>query len=187
MKTCSKCHQTKSYDQFFRGNRKDGYTSQCKECQREHRQQPEIKERIKKRHHDYFQVHRGKYQEANKRWRDTHKEWRLQYGREWTKNHKKEVSEARKRCYYKKKYGLTLGEREKMILAQDSLCRLCLRPLSSLPSFTHVDHDHLNNVVRGILCGSCNYKMSGVDDEEWLVKAIEYRDKYRKVDNQPVV
>lgn len=42
------------------------------------------------------------------------------------------------------------------------------------------DHDHLTGKLRNILCNSCNVAMAGVDYEEWLTAALEYRDTYRK-------
>jgi recombination endonuclease VII len=37
-----------------------------------------------------------------------------------------------------------------------------------------VDHSHSANEVRGLLCYSCNLKLSGLDDMNWRKKAEAY-------------
>lgn len=37
-----------------------------------------------------------------------------------------------------------------------------------------VDHDHITGWVRGILCTSCNARLSGIEDEEWFKLAMQY-------------
>jgi hypothetical protein len=68
-----------------------------------------------------------------------------------------------------KRYGLSRPAYDAMVKGQDGRCALC----PGKP--TNVDHCHKTGKVRGILCNSCNLKMSGIDDVEWRKRAILYR------------
>lgn len=65
-----------------------------------------------------------------------------------------------------------------LLKEQGYKCYLCERPFTQSKT-THVDHDHINGKTRRILCAYCNHLMAGVDNEEWLIKAIAYRDTYK--------
>jgi len=73
--------------------------------------------------------------------------------------------------------GLTQEQYDQKLKDQGGCCAICgdppdpVRPLYS-------DHDHYTNKRRGLLCASCNTKLSGVDDVEWLEKAIDYVHKW---------
>lgn len=51
----------------------------------------------------------------------------------------------------KYKYGITKAQFQNLLLAQNSKCAICLeeKPLQ-------VDHCHVTDKVRGLLCGPCN-------------------------------
>lgn len=55
-----------------------------------------------------------------------------------------------------KKYGLTLDDWHRMIVAQSGRCAACSEPLIYTERPVHVDHCHDSGVVRGLLCGACN-------------------------------
>lgn len=68
--------------------------------------------------------------------------------------------------------------RDDMLIDQDGKCYLCEKPIS-FPHNARVDHCHKTGATRKIICGGCNIRMGGIDDDEWLVKAIAYRDLHR--------
>jgi len=73
MKECTKCGETKEVSEYSRDRRKyDGMQSQCKACDRRHRQLD--KEAIKKRAHDY---HARKSKDIE--WREKRKAYRAEY------------------------------------------------------------------------------------------------------------
>ena len=77
-------------------------------------------------------------------------------------------------------YGITQDEWMSKYIEQNGCCALCPIPLEPKPGTkVYTDHDHSTGKVRGILCPTCNNKMAGVDDTEWLARAIIYRDKFR--------
>lgn len=71
---------------------------------------------------------------------------------------------------------------EEILMVQDGKCAICQVEISLKVDQRHrtcIDHNHATNKVRGLLCNRCNVLMAGVDDEEWLKKAIVYRDSFQ--------
>lgn len=75
--------------------------------------------------------------------------------------------------FIKRLYGLEDGEYEALVVAQDGKCLIC----ESVPDtgLLYVDHDHVSEEVRGLLCMQCN---SGLglfkDDAKILTRAVWY-------------
>lgn len=73
----------------------------------------------------------------------------------------------------RKKYGLTVEEWERLLSSQGGICPICSKILSR--DNAHVDHDHVTDQIRGILCFECNTGIGKFHDSiEWLQKAIDY-------------
>lgn len=72
---------------------------------------------------------------------------------------------------FKRKYGITLEERDRMVAAQDGRCAICDARDRELV----VDHCHTTGKVRQMLCTPCN---SGLglygEDKGRLLRAVEY-------------
>ena len=64
---------------------------------------------------------------------------------------------AHRASYYKRLYGLTLGQHKLMYIDQDGCCIICKNAISYSEVVT--DHDHNTGRVRGLLCSSCNMKL----------------------------
>jgi hypothetical protein len=90
--------------------------------------------------------------------------------------------ETIKAIWREKKYGLTPDQYQSMLDAQAGLCAICRLPQNAVSRdgtrTLHVDHDHRHNVVRGLLCLSCNTKLGLFEQPEWLEKAIGYINPY---------
>ncbi len=75
------------------------------------------------------------------------------------------------RSYHlKRRYGLTADDVDHLVEQQGGTCALCRarRP-------QHVDHDHLTQRVRGVLCSGCNQGLGNFrDDAEALRQAVAY-------------
>lgn len=70
--------------------------------------------------------------------------------------------------------------RDTTLEAQGGKCALCPKTISFGNKTAVVDHCHVSGAIRGVLCVACNaYGMSYIDNDEWLSKAIAYRDKYK--------
>lgn len=94
------------------------------------------------------------------------------------------VPEDRK--YYKqwnlRRYGLTLDAFNELLIKQNYKCAICNTKLLSLSEKKgrhnqnpQVDHNHLTNEVRGLLCRLCNVGLGAFkENKETLQKAITY-------------
>jgi hypothetical protein len=82
----------------------------------------------------------------------------------------------------KDKYGITLEDFERMAIAQDGACAICLRDPSEFEGHKnlshkvlHVDHDHVTGKVRGLLCFFCNTAIGMLrDDAAVAMRAADY-------------
>ena len=71
------------------------------------------------------------------------------------------------------KYGITLEEYEAMFNAQQGLCAICGEPQNN--KLLSVDHDHDTDIVRGLLCDSCNRGIGMfLDNPDYLLAAAAY-------------
>ena len=93
-------------------------------------------------------------------------------GREWARQHK-DVVNPRNRL---NKYGLTKDQLDQMVLAQNGLCIICQNPL---PKKYHIDHDHADGFVRGLLCFNCNFGLGQFrENADSLRRAAEYVEQF---------
>lgn len=61
---------------------------------------------------------------------------------------------------------------DSMLQCQNGVCSICGNP----PGVRRlaVDHCHETGKVRGLLCVSCNLQLGVIENQEWIVKAMEY-------------
>jgi hypothetical protein len=83
--------------------------------------------------------------------------------------------------YLKRKYGINEKVFEQMMKAQKGVCAICGSPPKTRR--LHVDHDHKDGRVRGLLCFQCNYALLRFrNDILKLRNAIKYLDRTKKLD-----
>jgi hypothetical protein len=81
-------------------------------------------------------------------------------------------------------YGLTVEDFERMLLAQHGRCAIC----ESLPDGPHgvlvVDHDHMTDTVRQLLCNNCNTAVGLLrDDPVRAEKLAAYLHRHNPADD----
>lgn len=77
--------------------------------------------------------------------------------------------------HIKRKYGITAAVYEEMMARQNRSCAICKRSAVELGKTLAVDHDHVTNAVRGLLCAECNRMLGcAADVPSRLVSAAEY-------------
>lgn len=73
-----------------------------------------------------------------------------------------------------RRYGLERGEYDRRFAEQSGRCAICRTELAESKNL-HVDHDHEDNSVRGLLCTSCNQGLGRFeDDSDRLQRAADY-------------
>lgn len=76
-------------------------------------------------------------------------------------------------------YGLTLEDYNHMFKKQKGVCAICKnverrRSRSGKKTPLAVDHDHVTDIVRGLLCRPCNAMLGYLEDVGRLKKALAY-------------
>jgi hypothetical protein len=75
----------------------------------------------------------------------------------------------------KNRYNLSKTEYDKMFNEQESSCKICKTNIKYLNRGLMVDHCHITNKVRGLLCNNCNTILGMAKDNiETLKECINY-------------
>lgn len=78
----------------------------------------------------------------------------------------------------KRRYGITLIERNRILLEQEGRCAICLRHEDQFKHRLSLDHDHKTGRIRGILCSNCNRALGLYwDNEETHARFVDYLKK----------
>ena len=102
--------------------------------------------------------------------------------KEYAKTHKEKIREYAKRFRIrhpdrifvhslKSNRGITQHDYDEMMLKQNGKCAICERVGTKK---LEVDHDHVTNVIRGLVCHRCNLGLRMVDNKKHLQAALEY-------------
>ena len=76
--------------------------------------------------------------------------------------------------HIKRRYGISEEEYKRILESQYGKCAICGLIAQNIRGF-HIDHNHIEKRIRGILCGNCNIGLGQFKDSiESLEKAIEY-------------
>ena len=133
-KTCTKCLVSKELRDFKKDNRrKDGYSSHCRTC----------------------------CQIKNLEWRKNHPDKFNAIAKTWRSKNKDLCKSSTRRNALKSFYGLTVEQYNNMLIQQNHVCAVCLKPETSCNKAgtvkqLAVDHCHKTNKIRGLLCDACN-------------------------------
>ncbi len=83
--------------------------------------------------------------------------------------------DLRRHHKFMERYGINIGDYNKMFADQNGRCLLCLRHQNELPKSLRVDHNHLTGKVRGLLCEHCNIAIGLLrENVEVMQRAINY-------------
>lgn len=80
---------------------------------------------------------------------------------------------------HRRKEGPLSFHRDEMLIQQEGKCFLCPKEIKYEDKSANIDHDHLSGQTRKVLCRLCNLWMAAVDEDDWVERAIAYRDSFR--------
>jgi len=169
--------EAKEYQKKYR----EGHKEERKAYQRKYNE--DHKEELAIRHKEYNK----KYEEINKekislRKKEYHssearKQWKID-NKERLRMRDKEYSKQKFERKLVNRYGISVERYKEMFIEQNFCCAICGRHQSELSTKLHIDHNHENGEVRGLLCHTCNTAIGLLKDNiEWIRKAAEYVEK----------
>lgn len=121
----------------------------------------ECKECASKRNKEYVAKHKHRLQIKNK---------------EWAIKNKNKIRDTK----IKRKFGITLEEKNQMFKDQQNKCAICGTVENIRGRDWDIDHCHETGKVRGILCSNCNRGLGLFGDSvKNLLKAAEYLQKHK--------
>ena len=91
-------------------------------------------------------------------------------------------AEHQRRMKYKRVYGITIEDYDRMLEEQGGRCAICRTdtPGGSGARFA-VDHNHETGEVRGLLCNNCNRGLGHLQDSVLILEqAIRYLNEESK-------
>jgi hypothetical protein len=114
--------------------------------------------------------------EQKQRFRENNPNYEKEYMVEYRRKFPDKRKLTEKKSQLKKKYGITLDQRNSMLAAQDYCCAICQ---AITPGVTgrdwHTDHCHSTKKVRGILCSRCNLMLGhALDNPDTLAAGAAY-------------
>lgn len=149
MKICTKCKQSKLEAEFGRrALAKDGLNTYCRQCR----------------------------SVVDKIYHGDNREKSLSQSQAWRKRNP-EKAKANSRRHQLLQYGITVEQFDDMARAQGGVCAICKKPPAGTANHgvLHVDHDHITNKIRGLLCGPCNRAIGLMrDNPDQLVASAYY-------------
>ena len=168
-KRCSRCGEVKPTTDYYRDrSRSDGLQNYCKPCDnaRKGRFRSNNQERESAKRSEEYKRNKDKEREHGRAWyrKNSGEAWFKEKGRAWRLNFK---------------YGLTIEALQSLIKGQDNKCKCCGIEMDAYGSMKGerspvVDHCHETNMVRGIICSSCNSAEGHIRDRAHLISLGRY-------------
>lgn len=105
--------------------------------------------------------------EYGKKWYQANKDKVKAATAKWKANHPEVYRLTNIKRSLKRDYGITLEQRDAMVLSQDNKCKLCYKEFKTTP---HVDHDHVTKRIRGMLCAHCNASLGWFENRRAIIE-----------------
>jgi len=118
----------------------------------------------------YASCNKEKKRAAYRRWYAANTDKARATDKRWKAANPDKVKLRAQRAHYRRRYGITLEERDAMFIAQGGACAACRADTTSSP--WHVDHCHSTGKVRAILCDSCNKTLGHAKEDAARLRAL---------------
>jgi hypothetical protein len=159
-KRCTKCWVGKPLEDFHRqAGTKDGLRSQCKACTKTARGPRKWRPLIYSRPEDKRCPRCGERKRADAFYNNAARADGLStYCRLCTTRMRPTIKPERSRAWhYRREFGITIVDYERMLAQQGGRCAICGRiETVGKSSRLNIDHDHKTGQVRALLCQKCN-------------------------------
>jgi hypothetical protein len=151
----------------------------------------ENKEKVKGYARRSYEKSREKKYEATRAWRKANPEKAKASTKKWRAANRVRVNAAQQKWLkanpdkaklrsrngaYKYKYGMTVEDYDAALAAQGGCCALCGKPPKK--RFV-VDHDHMTEQFRALLCDRCNLFVGFLEAQGLLQKGLAYIVKHK--------
>jgi len=137
------------------------------------------RERSKRYYEAHAEEQKAKQRERCKKYRETNPE----KIRETNKKYREANREALKDAYYRREYGISRFDKERMYKEQRGLCGACYLPLPENFDEASTDHNHVTGRVRSLLHSHCN-SVEGIETKYpgTLAKVLEYKKRWDAIE-----
>lgn len=92
--------------------------------------------------------------------------------KETTKKYRDANPSKIKNLVLKDRYNITIDDYNLILKIQDNKCAVCYIDKNSLKRDLDVDHNHITNKVRGLLCGKCNKALGLLNDSVFILENL---------------
>jgi len=97
---------------------------------------------------------------------------------EYKKKYRQEFGTSIQSGVLKTRYGITIQQYKYLLFKQRGKCKICPLKQKDMKIALAVDHDHISNRIRGLLCSNCNRGIGFFQDNPKLLrKAARYLKK----------
>lgn len=126
---------------------------------------------------EYYQKNKDRINEVNKawgklRWKDPeYRASRIAQTTAWRKANPARSRIHNFRADLKKKFGIDFLTYSALLITQTGRCACCDAQFEDGQYGVHVDHDHTDNKIRGLVCGRCNLMLGHSKDSTYRLRA----------------
>jgi hypothetical protein len=132
------------------------------------------KEKCSKSRHEYYINNKEEIDKDNNRWAQMNRSTSNGYKKQYRLKNIDKI----KSNQYIKTYGITLEQKNQMIKDQNGLCGCCGESMGDNPHNMHMDHCHITNKIRKVLCSKCNHALGLMGESEKKVLLLLEYTKY---------
>lgn len=119
-----------------------------------------------------FKEHQKEY---GKQYYATNKEELLDKNKQWSINNPEKRRKINQKRHYMLNFGITIEQYNEIFDKQGGCCAVCNRHQSEFKMALAVDHNHMTDGIRGLLCSNCNLILGHANDNiNILQNAIQY-------------
>ena len=146
------------------------------------------KEKVKELNRQWALDNPDKVRESSRKWKRLHRDQYNKYRRKWrrlnpdkvkaeTMKRRRPTPEENRKNNLKSTYGITIEQYNVIFKKQKGRCAICKRPPTGggIDQRLCVDHDHLKDRIRELLCGKCNRALGLFSENiKFMESAIRY-------------